>query len=180
MKGWQRDHKAYFAPLNLTISFSWKPNIFTLDDRIMLDRYIRGELPHPDLVFLHKTSHDAFQRFSNYKDWDTTDYEKYINGRSQQMVDAYDEVFSDVPIFWRAPFYQDQYVADGTLNKLMLQIEKATRPHLERKNIRVLETYSILDPLRGAPKLVDILHPYIFVNYILLDAALSTICEHIR
>jgi len=40
MKIWQRDYKTYFKSLNLTINFSWKPNIFTLDDRILLDRFL--------------------------------------------------------------------------------------------------------------------------------------------
>ena len=171
--------ETYFKSLNLTIRFSWKPNIFTLDDRIMLDRYRRGELQRPDVVILHKSTHDAFQRKENYNGWIMTDYVHYINGRSRQMVEAYDEVFSHVPILWRAPFYRKDWGPSDDLNKLMRQIEEFTRPHLAKHNIRVLETSTILDRKRGAPNLFDRMHPYKFVNYVLLDTALSTICKHV-
>jgi len=173
-----RDQETYFKSLNLTIHFSWKPNIFTLDDRIMLDRYRRGEITHPDLVIIHKAAHDAFQRKENYQGWIRTDYSNYVKGRSRQMVEAYDEVFSDIPIFWRAPFYR-YYGKKESLNNLMRQIEEVTRPHLAKHNIRVLETSTILDKARGAPELFDKMHPYEFVNFVLLDAVFSTICKHI-
>jgi len=95
------------------------------------------------------------------------------------MVEAYNEAFSGIPIFWRAPFYQSEDSSDPTLNSLMKQIEDATRPHLEKSNIRVLETSTLQDHSRGAPKLYDVIEPYEFVNFILLDTALSTICKHI-
>jgi len=174
-----RDQETYFQKLNLTIHFSWKPNIFTLDDRIMLDRYRRGEIPRPDVVIIHKSSHDAFQRRENYPAWINTDWKNYIVGRSEQMVEAYDEAFADVPVFWRAPFYREYTKPTDALNILMRSIEEVTRPHLVQHNIRILETYTILDEARGAPELFDKMHPYEFVNFVLLDAVLSTICKHV-
>jgi len=174
-----RDQETYFQILNLTIRFSWKPNIFTLDDRIMLDRYRRGEIPRPDVVIIHKAAHDAFQRKENYPEWIATDYKNYIVGRSKQMVEAYDEVFSNVPVFWRAPFYRSYGTLTNSFNRLLRSVEEVTRPHLVKHNIRVLETYTILDKARGAPELFDKMHPYEFVNFVLLDTVLSTICKHV-
>jgi len=176
-KGDWRDMETYLKALNLTVHFSWKPNLFTMDDRILLDRYKKRELLRPDLVIIHKAAHDAFQKKVNYKVWPDTDYEKYINGRARQMVEGYNEAFSDVPVFWRAPFY-DTEKNSKIMNK-MRRIEEVIRPYLAEHNIRVLETSTILDQTRKAPLLFDDMHPYEFVNYVLVDAALSTICKHI-
>jgi len=176
-KGDWRDQETYWKALNLTVHFSWKPNLFTMDDRILLDRYKRGELLRPDLVLIHKAAHDAFQKKVNYQVWPDKEYENYINGRARQMVEGYNEAFLDVPVFWRAPFYDTEH--NHKIMDRMRHIEKVIRPYLAEHNIRVLETSTILDQTRKAPLLFDDMHPYEFVNYVLVDAALSTICKHI-
>jgi len=173
-----RDQETYLKSLNLTVRFSWKPNLFTMDDRILLDRYKRRELPQPDLVIIHKAAHDAFQKKVNYQVWPDEDYGNYINGRAKQMVEAYDEAFSDIPVFWRAPFYDTE--KNHKIMNRMRHIEKVIRPYLAKHNIRVLETSTIQDENRNAPPLFDDMHPYEFVNYVLVDAALSTTCKHIE
>ena len=107
---------------NVSLQFSWKPEMFSLDDLIMLQSQSR--LIHPAAVFVHKGLHDAFDWLELYQSQHVPHqvFLAELKERASRLQSTISDLFPDAKLFWRQAYHNHLDNARENVSQLIADV----------------------------------------------------------
>ena len=155
------------------LSFSWKPEMFTIDDVVRLQ--LLAKQSHPSVFIVHKGTHDAHNWLEAYSEQVSTEFfEQEMISRAQHMIRFLQTNFPSSTIFWREIYYNHRSPEIEVINTKLTAL---IAPVLQDAGIFVLPGYNIT---RGAPKSLrshDGIHQQEYIKRLILAMVACVVCN---
>lgn len=107
---------------NVSLHFSWKPEMFSLDDISMLQS--KSRLIRPAAVFVHKGLHDAFDWLEKFQSQHVPQqvFLTELKERALRLQSMLSDLFPDAKLFWRQAYHNHLDDARENASQLIADI----------------------------------------------------------
>ena len=155
------------------LSFSWKPEMFTVDDVVRLQHL--ATQAHPSVFIVHKGTHDAHNWVEAFSEQvSSAFFEQEMVSRAQHLIRFLQTNFPSSTILWRETYYNHRFLEIEVINAKLTAL---IAPVLQHAGIFILPGYNIT---RGVPKNLrshDGIHQQEYVKRLILAMAACVVCN---
>jgi len=157
------------------ISFTWKPDMFSLEEISRFETATKLEEVKWGAILVNKGVHlakelSSLELFDNQNVWDAL-----VSTQAKQMANHLKKVFatSKTLFFWRESYYNHK---DSKAEELLARHRGITRVIFEDAGFIILPGFNITSPESNVVKGKDGLHQHESVQSLIVDMILSHIC----
>jgi hypothetical protein len=174
----KHDYSSTLPPHGPRISFTWKPDFFSIEEITRFETATALEHVQWDAIVFNKGAHlakELVELSSNtYDEYNT--WESLVTVQSQQLADFIKKTFGSKKstlLFWRESYYNHKELR--VEEQLILQ-RRITRKIFEEAGFIILPGYDITGPESNVMRGVDGIHQHESVRSLIVDMILSHLC----
>ena len=155
------------------LDYSWKPEMFSLDDVILLQRH--AESPHPDAILIHKGVHDVHNWLEHLQAAHMPEelYWNEIQVRTSMLIESTKRTLPNTALFWRDIYHHH---ADSQREELNAKMRHLTTPLFQQQGFVVLPGYNVSKGVPEVHKSPDGMHQTAAVRDVMLSMIACTLC----
>lgn len=158
---------------DVRLHFSWKPELYSLDDIQLLTR--RAQLPHPAAIVMHKGIHAGFNWVEGLASsgLPVQFYEEEARARANMLIQDVTRLFPNTTLFWRDAYF---HRSNPQLEDAIGLVRDVTTPLFQNSKFLSLPGYKLS---HGAPlehQSHDGIHQTSHIKDIVLSMVACVIC----
>ena len=169
--GW-RDAYANTAS-GTQITFSWKPEMLTIDDVLFLRKFAGPSSDLVDAVIAYKGIHEVWNFHDRLSQWQYTDkdLELEMGARAEAFAEMVRQRFPSSALFWRDSFYNGR---DPEHEKVNSMLDAVLKPEFQQQGYHILPGHHVSRTFVDQSE--DGIHPPDAVLNVMISMIASVLC----
>ena len=163
----------------MQLTFTWKPEMLTLDDMLFLKQFVASNDNSIDAVIVHKGVHEAVNLRDQLKPFNYSEhaFELELSTRAEVLAETLREIFPTSTLFWRDAFYNGK---DAELEDINSRLRPIIQERFRQEGFHVLPGHHVSRTAYDFYKEKhenDGLHPHDSVNDVMISMIAGVLCS---
>lgn len=172
--GWQDAYAT--TPTGTQMTFSWKPEMLTIDDITFLKRYTGSDDNRIDAVIVHKSIHDIVNFVQHFQpiNWTFHDFEVELSARAELLAESLKGQFPSSTLFWRDAFYNGK---DAELEMIGSRLRPGLQAIFKAEGFHILPGHHVSKTANRYGYQDDGFHPHDAVYDVMISMIADVLCS---
>ena len=159
---------------HVSLRFSWKPEMFSLDDVQLLER--RSKTHHPGVIILHKGVHTVFNWLEGLEASRIPEelYWAELRARTSMLIGSIKRLFPNSILFWRDMYYHH---SNEQLEKISTKVRAITSPSFEHHGFKLIPGYNLTAEVPTELRSIDGIHQTTDVKNVVISMIACVLCN---